>query len=608
MKKFLGIIFLCLLWSNVGVAAEELNKNCIRKGTTIFNKEVKPHVTKNFVTVMYFGCKSMASWYWHRGKEKDLDTSHQVAYKKCLKGASEYKIETCHLFSINDTIVYGKDAAFVAEVEKEAKAKLTTKVAKKQTKPEDAEKLNKNCIRKGTTIFNKEVKPLVNNNFVTVMYFGCKSMSSWSANWRQSLEEDLDTSHEIPYKECLKGASERKIENCHLFSINDTIVYGKDAAFVAEVEKEAKAKLTTKATEKLNEYCIKKGKKVFNEKAKPWAKKKEFALVMYFYCKGKDDWHFYLGYEDDYDKANETAYNICASKYNIACHLFSISDKIVYGKDATFVAKAKEKVEKRLAKISETRKKSGSGFYVYQVALSDVDQEDFFTKKSPTTFKKITFKEEKSIGGIRKAEKLADVGKNKKKTFKSFTFAAEYEDNITVEIFIEYHKGAKNFERAEFLASYYANMFGQMPHFLKVYTDKIYVHKDIGKDDGVWYAVPNKREFHINRSRCARDSSFVYSRCAVVMMHELAHILQEITGIISPSKWNKARKLDKNYCSEYAKTNSWEDFAESVMCWVAVRHKPDKLKKDDVKKIKEYLANRFKFFDEMNWNVYPVES
>ena len=48
------------------------------------------------------------------------------------------------------------------------------------------------------------------------------------------------------------------------------------------------------------------------------------------------------------------------------------------------------------------------------------------------------------------------------------------------------------------------------------------------------------------------------------MMHELAHILQEITGIISPSKWNKARKLDKNYCSEYAKTNSWEDFAESV--------------------------------------------
>ena len=467
----------------------------------------------------------------------------------------------------------------------------------------NADELYGDCIRKGTTEFNDKVKQHVKKNSVTVMYFACTSSSNWT--WRYERGQDFDAIRQLAYKRCLKEASKYKIKTCHLFSINDKLVYGKDPAFVAKVEKEAKAKLTTKATYKLNKYCIKKGKKVFNEKAKPWAKKKEFALVMYFHCKGKDDWYFYLGYENDYDKANETAYNICTSKYNIACHLFSINDKIVYGKDATFVAKAKEKVEKRLAKISETRKKSGSGFYVYKVALSENDQEDFFTKKSPTTFKKITFKEEKSIG-TRKVEKLADVGKNKKKTFKSFTFAAEYEDNITVEIFIEYHKGAKNFERAEFLASYYANMFGQMPHFLKVYTDKIYVHKDIGKDDGVWYAVPNKREFHINRSRCARDSSFVYSRCAVVMMHELAHILQVMTGIISPSKWNKARKLDKNYCSEYAKTNSWEDFAESVMCWVAVRHKPDKLKKDDVKKIKEYLANRFNFFDEMNWNVYPL--
>ena len=499
MKKFLGIVVLGLFFCNFGIFsanADELYGDCIRKGTTEFNDKVKQHVKKNSVTVMYFACTSSSNWTWRYERGQDFDAIRQLAYKRCLKEASKYKIKTCHLFSINDKLVYGKDPAFVAKVEKEAKAKLTTKVAKKQTKPEDAKKLNK--------------------------------------------------------------------------------------------------------------YCIKKGKKVFNEKAKPWAKKKEFALVMYFHCKGKDDWHFYLGYENDYDKANETAYNICASKNNIACHLFSIGDKIVYGKDATFVAKAKEKVEKRLAKISETRKKSGSGFYVYKVALSENDQEDFFTKKSPTTFIKITFKEEKSIGGIRKVEKLADVGKNKKKTFKSFTFAAEYEDNITVEIFIEYHKGAKNFERAEFLASYYANMFGQMPHFLKLYTNKIYIHKDIGKDDGVWYAVPNKREFHINRSRCAKDSSFVYSRCAVVMMHELAHILQQMTGIISPSKWNKARKLDKNYCSEYAKTNSWEDFAESVMCWVAVRHKPDKLKKDDVKKIKEYLANRFKFFDEMNWNIYPL--
>jgi len=416
------------------------------------------------------------------------------------------------------------------------------------------------------------------------------------------------------------------LTGCHLFSINDVIVWGKDAAFVAKVENEAQEESTTKVVEKkkiskkksanaekLNEYCIKRGKKVFNKDVKPYVKK-NFATVMYFGCKGGDSWYWARGYEEDYDKANEKGYNGClrgGPGYGIEnCHLFSINDKIVYGKDAAFVEKVKEKVKKRLAKIAENRKKSGAGIYVYKFALYEDDQEDFFTKKNPTTFKKITFKEEKTVGDVKKAEVFAEVKKNKKKIFKSFLFTAEYEDNIAVEIFIE-HQSGQDLNKAEKEASYYANMFGQMPHFLKVYTDKIYVHKDIGKDDGVWWAHigGTKREFHINRSRCSDNSAFVYSRCAVTMMHELAHILQTLTGVISPSKWNKAKKLDKKkYCSKYAKTNSWEDFAESVMCWVAVRHKPNKIKKEDFKKINEYLANRFKFFDEMNWNVHPISN
>ena len=125
-------------------------------------------------------------------------------------------------------------------------------------------------------------------------------------------------------------------------------------------------------------------------------------------------------------------------------------------------------------------------------------------------------------------------------------------------------------------------MFGHMPQFLKIYTDKIYVHKDIGKDDGVWWAYVGgtKREFHINRSACARKDDYAYNKCSLTMLHELAHVLQGLTGLVSPSKWSKARKLDKKkYCSKYATSNTYEDFAESVMCWVAVRYKPNNLKK-----------------------------
>ena len=131
MKKLLWIVVLGLFFCNFGIFsanADELYGDCIRKGTTEFNDKVKPHVKKNYVTVMYFGCKSSSSWYWTYERGKDLNAIHQLAHKKCLKGASEYKIKTCHLFSINDKIVYGKDPAFIAKVEKEVKARLAKNI------------------------------------------------------------------------------------------------------------------------------------------------------------------------------------------------------------------------------------------------------------------------------------------------------------------------------------------------------------------------------------------------------------------------------------------------------------------------------------------------
>jgi len=151
-------------------------------------------------------------------------------------------------------------------------------------------------------------------------------------------------------------------------------------------------------------------------------------------------------------------------------------------------------------------------------------------------------------------------------------------------------------------------MFGQMPHFLKIYTDRIYVHKT-DKGANLWWVMYNKREFHLKSTPCRKyfNQKVRYSRCAVIMAHELSHILQQLTGVISPSKWGTARKLDKKkYCSKYAKTNSKEDFAESVICWIAVRHRSDKITQFDVKKINHFIPNRLKFFDEMNFNMYPM--
>ena len=84
-----------------------------------------------------------------------------------------------------------------------------------------------------------------------------------------------------------------------------------------------------------------------------------------------------------------------------------------------------------------------------------------------------------------------------------------------------------------------------MPDFLKNYNKKIYIHNDftVSSGTGAWWVMHNKREFHINSKNCHEFSG--YSRCAVVMVHELGHVIHKLTGVISPSKWQKAKKLDK---------------------------------------------------------------
>ena len=263
------------------------------------------------------------------------------------------------------------------------------------------------------------------------------------------------------------------------------------------------------------------------------------------------------------------------------------------------------KNDERIYLRTKTKYWSDNNSFVYNnnIFYHDV----IVTKSSPTTFKKLIFNKEKNFGNVYKRVKHSSGWKNKK-TFRSFSFTAEYEDNIKVELLVEYDEDFKDFKKAEVKALYYSNMYGQMPHFLKTYNKKIYIHNDIaqGQGFGTWWREFKKREFHVNPQKCIYAGRY-YSNCALIMAHELAHVIQELTGVISPSKWLKARKLDnKKYCSEYGKTNSYEDFADSMVCWIVVRHLSDRIDKSYVEAINQYIPNRLKFFDELKFNMYPL--
>jgi len=144
VKKIFLILITGLLWCNVGMASEAggvrepgHDQKCFEKfeKKKIFEKELLHMVNKDEgVFVVYAGCtKKYKPWGWDYSLDLDVDKAHEGAYKACVTGDMvKYEITGCHLFSIDDVIVWGKDAAFIAKIEEEAKVRLAGALARKK--------------------------------------------------------------------------------------------------------------------------------------------------------------------------------------------------------------------------------------------------------------------------------------------------------------------------------------------------------------------------------------------------------------------------------------------------------------------------------------------
>ena len=78
-------------------------------------------------------------------------------------------------------------------------------------------------------------------------------------------------------------------------------------------------------------------------------------------------------------------------------------------------------------------------------------------------------------------------------------------------------------------------------------------------------------------------------------------------GVINKSQWYKAAKKDKEYISEYAKQYpKSEDVAESIVAWIAVRYRLDRISNGNAEIILKTIPNRLKCFDEQNFDMYPL--
>ncbi|SVC24549.1 uncharacterized protein METZ01_LOCUS277403, partial [marine metagenome] len=87
-----------------------------------FKEKVLTKVTEGEgrVVVFYFSCKNnYDDWGYSINTGSDLLNTHDASYRRCMVNAKKYTQQDCFLYSIDDVVVWGKDAAFVEKVENE---------------------------------------------------------------------------------------------------------------------------------------------------------------------------------------------------------------------------------------------------------------------------------------------------------------------------------------------------------------------------------------------------------------------------------------------------------------------------------------------------------
>ena len=228
---------------------------------------------------------------------------------------------------------------------------------------------------------------------------------------------------------------------------------------------------------------------------------------------------------------------------------------------------------------------------------SDISVPKIIKKKDLTTFKELKFiKKAENIYFYDRVLKGASDEKIEKVLGGVYIFEAIYEENYGHNVIrFMVNTDFKSLKKAEKVALKYARYMGQLPAFLKGKNLRdIYIHPKNKR----WFATESKNQFTIyNRGKKP-------TRIIALLIHEAAHVTTDISLLKDPL-WKKAWHADKKHITDYARTNKYEDAAETVLFWIGLRC-GKKVSNNFKKKVVEAIPNRIKYLDEQNYDTYPL--
>lgn len=250
---------------------------------------------------------------------------------------------------------------------------------------------------------------------------------------------------------------------------------------------------------------------------------------------------------------------------------------------------------------------NGSGGTVYALGANIINQNDSNdfdmlytpeTRFSAYSDHKFSYSKNSYMPKIIDSRRYYDIKVKQWLYSEFYIFQASYLAGSNIEIQVSYDNGDRSWHDAYLKALQYANKFGYIAPALRKPTHSITIHNNYSGLRG------GSNNIIIFEERGAEHIKL--GSIEEALFHEATH--NYFNDIVFKKDnpqyqlWKQAQQKDNNYISYYAKNNDYEDFAESLIAYYAVKYKNQRIGnlQNDVF---EAIPNRMYYFESLNLNL-----
>lgn len=182
-------------------------------------------------------------------------------------------------------------------------------------------------------------------------------------------------------------------------------------------------------------------------------------------------------------------------------------------------------------------------------------------------------------------------------TLKPFLFPAKFDDSLSIEI--QVNPEFETVENAQNYALKYAKAIGRLTTQLRKDVKTTWIHRGNEPFGG----GNNNLLIHTDWSETYYEGQGILEE---TLVHEAAHTSLDSYHANS-SGWLAAQTKDCEFISTYAQDNPYrEDIAESYLLYLAIRFRPERISEELKRTIEKAIPNRIEYFDEQNFDMYPI--